>query len=224
MCKATFKALAILTLFAFFIASSASACQECKGGCGKKGGCSHECQSHCTKHCTKDCAKSSSGECKAGSEKGCKHDRQCGKSSDLTLDKMKSLAGVWQSAELGRDGKKERVVYKVISGGTALQEILFPGDAHEMVSIYHNDGGSVAMTHYCALGNQPVLRLSPEGEGSTHIFNFAGGSNINSENDRHIHQLKLTWLSNDHIKQEWTSYKDGKPEFVKTINFHRLKG
>ena len=52
-------------------------------------------------------------------------------------------------------------VFKLTGGGSAVQETIFPGAAHEMVSVYHADGKDVVMTHYCALGNQPKMKLDP---------------------------------------------------------------
>jgi hypothetical protein len=53
------------------------------------------------------------------------------------LEKMKKLAGTWLAAD--KDGKPtDQVVsiIKVTAGGSAVHETLFPGQPHEMVSIY----------------------------------------------------------------------------------------
>src|SRR4051794_20746253 len=75
------------------------------------------------------------------------------------LERMKKLAGTWVAAD--KDGKPtDQVVsvYKVTAAGSAVHETLFPGQAHEMISIYHRDGTDLVMTHYCALGNQPRMK------------------------------------------------------------------
>ena len=53
-------------------------------------------------------------------------------------------------------------VIKVTAGGSAVHETLFPGSAHEMVSVYHLDGADLVMTHFCALGNQPRMKADPK--------------------------------------------------------------
>ena len=62
--------------------------------------------------------------------------------------------------EKGEDHKGEAsVVYKLTGAGSALVETQFPGSSHEMVSVYHLDGEDLRMTHYCAVGNQPHVKL-----------------------------------------------------------------
>src|SRR5438105_3520584 len=70
------------------------------------------------------------------------------------FEKLKKLAGTWVAAD--KDGKPtDQVVsvIKVTAGGSTVHETLFPGQPHEMVSVYHLDKGELVMTHYCALGN-----------------------------------------------------------------------
>src|SRR5215203_87185 len=76
--------------------------------------------------------------------------------TNAALEKMKQLAGTWLL--VGEDGKPtEQVasVIKVTAGGSAVHETLFPGQPHEMISVYTIDGLDMVMTHYCVLGNQP---------------------------------------------------------------------
>ena len=34
---------------------------------------------------------------------------------------------------------------------------------------------------------------------------------MKSDKDMHMHSLTLTFVDDQHVKQEWQSYKDGKP-------------
>ena len=74
---------------------------------------------------------------------------------------IKGLAGHWAGTAKHADGKEEQVVveYRVTSGGSAVEEKLFPATPHEMISMYHDRSGKLAMTHYCMLGNQPQVVL-----------------------------------------------------------------
>src|SRR5687767_10130795 len=79
------------------------------------------------------------------------------------LEKMKKLAGTWVAAD--KDGKPtDQVVsiIKVTAGGSAVHETLFPGQPHEMISVYTADGPDLVMTHYCVLGNQPRMKADPK--------------------------------------------------------------
>src|SRR5258707_8047978 len=65
------------------------------------------------------------------------------------LEKMKKLAGTWLVA--GKDGKatdEVASIIKVTAGGSVVHETLFPGQPHEMVSIYTANGPDLIMTHY----------------------------------------------------------------------------
>src|SRR5262249_46663801 len=57
------------------------------------------------------------------------------------LEKMKTLVGTWVVAD--KDGKPTDDVVSVIkltAGGSAVHETLFPGQPHEMISVYTADG------------------------------------------------------------------------------------
>jgi hypothetical protein len=63
----------------------------------------------------------------------------------------------------------------------------------EMLSVYHLDKGRLLMTHYCALGNQPRMKLNTrKSTASELVFDFDGGTNLNPRRDMHMHSLRLT--------------------------------
>src|SRR5262249_53427970 len=121
--------------------------------------------------------------------------------SHPTLEKLKKLAGTWVEAD--KDGKptdKVVSVVKVTAGGSAVVETLFPGQAHEMVSVYHLDGKDVVMTHYCVLGNQPRMKADPKSpEGKIH-WQFTGGTNLDVAKDKHMHEATVTFVDDDHLE------------------------
>ena len=68
------------------------------------------------------------------------------------------LEGEWIGTHINHEGQEEqlKLVYRNVSGGTAVEERIFAGTPKEMITVYHGDGSNrVLMTHYCALGNQP---------------------------------------------------------------------
>ena len=89
------------------------------------------------------------------------------------LDRFKSLAGEWVAAEDGPMSKKGDLVarYAVTAAGSAVVETVFPGTAHEMLTVYTADGADLVLTHYCMEGNQPRMRAkSPGGAaGGVHL-------------------------------------------------------
>jgi hypothetical protein len=133
--------------------------------------------------------------------------------------KIKTLVGEWKSEisgehakEAGQHQKSETVVtYRLTGAGSALVETQFPGTGHEMVSVYHLDGDDLRMTHYCAAGNQPRMKLDRANSAPDHlIFLFDGGTNLDPQKDLHIHGLEITFQNDGHVKSAWEGYTDGK--------------
>jgi hypothetical protein len=128
------------------------------------------------------------------------------------LEKMKKLAGTWVVAD--KDGKPtEQVqsIIKVTAGGSAVHETLFPGQPHEMVSVYTVDGPDLIMTHYCVLGNQPRMKADPKSAPNQIVFQFAGGTNLNPAKDKHMHEATLTIVSDDLIEINGCGWENGAP-------------
>ncbi len=128
------------------------------------------------------------------------------------FEKLKGLAGTWVEAD--KDGKPtEKVVsvIRVIAGGSAVHETVFPGQQQEMVSVYHRDGSDLVMTHYCVLGNQPRMKADPTAPANEIRWKFAGGTNLNPAKDTHMHEATLTFVDADHIELAGVAWVDGKP-------------
>jgi hypothetical protein len=133
------------------------------------------------------------------------------KPTSSRLDVLKKLAGDWVGTmKHGSNEHDATVSYKVTSGGSAVVETLMRGTEHEMVSVYHEDGDDLVLTHYCMLHNQPHMRAKHGGPADKLEFKFDGGTNIKSDKDQHMHDMTMQILSDDHIKAAWSMYKDGK--------------
>jgi hypothetical protein len=134
------------------------------------------------------------------------------------LDRFRALAGEWVAAEDGEMVKKGDLVarYQVTAGGSAVVETVFPGTPHEMVTVYHAEGGDVVLTHYCLEGNQPRMRARG-GAGERVEFAFDGGANVDPATSRHMNSATFRFLGPDEIESEWTEIERGQPVFtVKT--------
>jgi hypothetical protein len=128
------------------------------------------------------------------------------------LEKMKKLVGTWLAVD--KDGKATDEVVSVIkmtAGGSVVHETLFPGQPHEMVSIYSVDGPDLVMTHYCVLGNQPRMKADPKSAANEIRFQFAGGSNLDPKKDKHMHAATLTIVDLDHIEIAGVGWEGGAP-------------
>jgi hypothetical protein len=138
------------------------------------------------------------------------------------FERMKELVGVWEGkGNMGKEGEKVRVEYRVTSGGSAIVETLFPGKPDEMVSVYYDNQGRLTMTHYCALRNQPRMKLQ-SADAQNLYFMFVGGSNIDPLKDAHMHSLTISFLGKDHIIQKWTLFAEGKAKETSVFELSRV--
>ncbi len=137
------------------------------------------------------------------------------------FERLKSLAGTWQGqAGHGQPGAPATVTYRVASGGSVVEEALFPGTPHEMISMYHIVNGELVLTHYCAMANQPRMRLDRSASTPERlVFAFDGGTNFDPAKDTHVHSGVVEWKG-DSLHNVWTVYSGGKEtgrnEFVLT--------
>ena len=67
------------------------------------------------------------------------------------------------------------------------------------------------MTHYCVIGNQPRMKADPNSSESQIVFQFAGGGNLDPKKDKHMHEVTLTFIDDDHIEVKGTGWENGAP-------------
>lgn len=138
---------------------------------------------------------------------------------------LAALAGEWVAAEDGPAFKQGELVsrYERTAGGTALIERLFPGAPHEMTTLYHRDGADLVLTHYCAGGNQPRMRVAaPSPDASVLEFAFDGGTNLDAAKDSHMHSARIQRVGPDELISEWQAWNAGKPDGP-PMRFHLLR-
>jgi hypothetical protein len=128
---------------------------------------------------------------------------------------LKSLKGTYKNqvsdTEHHMPDHESKVTYHLTGAGSALVETDFPGTNHEMVSVYHLDGQDLRLTHYCAAGNQPRLKLDRSSSTPTKfVFVFDGGSNMDAAKDMHIHGMTMTFEKDGSVKAAWEAYMAGK--------------
>ena len=130
--------------------------------------------------------------------------------SKVAFAKMKSLVGEWKS-EAAPGQPSQKVVYRMISNGSVVMETLFPDTDQEMVTMYLLDGDELRLTHYCAAGNQPKLKLDAKISTTEKLeFVFEGGTNFDPAKDIHMHAGRIFFRDKNHIQTEWDGYADGR--------------
>jgi hypothetical protein len=138
------------------------------------------------------------------------------------FERMKQLVGTWEgTSDMGKEGEKVKVEYRLTAGGSALVETLFPGSAEEMVSVYHDRKGKLAMTHYCMLRNQPRMTLAKADKQTIEMVFARKGNDIDPAKEKHMHAVRITFSDNDHIIQKWTMFEHGKDKGGVTFKLTR---
>ena len=127
------------------------------------------------------------------------------------FQRLQSLAGTWEGyATHEKTGPPATVVYRSASNGSVVMEDLFPGTSHEMISMYYLDGGELVMTHYCAMANQPHMRLDRKASTpDALVFAFDGGSNLDPAKDGHVHSGVIRF-EGDALQADWAVWQGGK--------------
>ncbi len=69
----------------------------------------------------------------------------------------RELPGAWQVT--ANDGAVTTISFRRVSADTALVESFVTPSGRETLTVYHLDGEGLLLTHYCAEGNQPRLRV-----------------------------------------------------------------
>src|SRR5260370_10288773 len=140
------------------------------------------------------------------------------------LEPFKQLAGEWTGTGTHGGQKLEaRIVYKVTSAGSAVVETIDPGGDHEMITVIHPNGDELALTHYCAIGNQPHMKAKPKSGENKVAFEFVKATNMKSDKDMHMHNVTFTFVDKDNLKTEWTNYDEGKEAGKAVFQLKRKK-
>jgi hypothetical protein len=124
------------------------------------------------------------------------------------IERVKTLQGIWES-DVG--GHKGQSVFAVSSAGSAVREIMDQGGPHEMTNMYHMDGPTLVMTHYCAAGNQPRMRARAGGDAGAIRFESDGVSNLLPSHQGYMGSMTLVFINEDTVRQDWVYIADGKP-------------
>jgi len=88
-----------------------------------------------------------------------------------------------------------------------------------MVTVYADNGKTVNVTHYCAMGNQPQMALKKAAD-NRWDFEMVGTKGISNKNESHMHAITLT-LNGNNLKQEWTNTRTGKKTKPLRLNLRK---
>ena len=139
------------------------------------------------------------------------------------LELLKGLAGSWvmAGAQEGQEEMPTAAEYRVAANGSVVVERNFPDTPKEMISVYHDRGGKLSMTHYCALANQPQMSLTSSEEGVL-TFELVKGS-LESEEVPHMNGVSIAFDGGDEMSQTWSMFPgSGQETQTHTMHFRRV--
>jgi len=126
------------------------------------------------------------------------------------FERMKALVGSWQGkTDMGQGPIEITVQYRLLAGGSVLEERVFAGTPNEMVTMYYEQGGKLAMTHYCIMGNRPGMLLKSSDSKSL-SFDFDPSCGINPDTESHMHSLTISFDDVDTITTSCKAILNGK--------------
>ena len=140
------------------------------------------------------------------------------------FEALKQLDGTWAGEAGPAGGEKAPAVseFEVSAAGSVVMETMMPGTDHEMINMYHLDGDDLLLTHYCAGGNQPTMRLDLAHATATELpFVFTGGTNLDPAKDGHIHSGKMVFAQDGSIESHWSAWYEGKEVATNVFTLRR---
>jgi len=145
------------------------------------------------------------------------------KPSSSEFERLKTLVGTWKGkADIGQGPIEMSVQYRLLAGGTVLEERVFSGTPNEMVTMYYERDGKLALTHYCIMGNRPGMLLKSSDPKSIQ-FDFDSTCGIDPATESHMHALTITFDDADTITTSCKALMGGKEMTEHPTTLKRVK-
>ena len=139
------------------------------------------------------------------------------------FERMKTLVGTWKGkADMGQGPIDMTVQFRLLAGGSVLEEKCFAGTPNEMVTMYFDNGDKLALTHYCVFGNRPGMLLKSSDSKSL-SFDFDKTCGINPTKESHMHALTIRFDDADTITTSCKAIMDGKEMAEHPTTLKRVK-
>ncbi len=140
------------------------------------------------------------------------------------FERLKALVGTWKGkTDIGQGPIEITVQYRLLAAGSVLEERIFAGTPNEMVTMYYQKDGKLALTHYCVMGNRPGMILESS-DSRTLKFAFDEHCGIDPAKESHMHSLAITFDDPDTITTTCTAYINGKEAEAHPTTLRRIDG
>jgi hypothetical protein len=135
------------------------------------------------------------------------------------FERLKTLVGTWKGkTDMGQGPIEMTAQYRLLAGGSVLEERVFAGTPNEMLTMYYDQGGKLALTHYCVMGNRPGMLLKSSDTKSLK-FDFDPACGIDTATESHMHAMTISFDDADTITTSCKAMMDGKevPDHAMTL-------
>ena len=138
------------------------------------------------------------------------------------LDRIKSLAGEWESKD-EKGTVLTKTTFEVVAAGASVMETMQFPDGRSMITVYHHDGDRLMLTHFCMAGNQPRLVAKDTGPDAKELkFTFLDATNLRSPDESHLSGVAFAFQDSTHFKQDLT-FSAGSTHTPMAVSYTRLK-
>src|SRR5436190_5980781 len=139
------------------------------------------------------------------------------------FERMKTMVGTWTGkTDMGQGPVDLTVQYRLLAAGTVLEEKVFAGTPNEMTTMYYDQAGKLALTHYCMMGNRPGMVLK-SADSKTLKFDFDKTCGINPKKESHMHALSISFDDADTVTSSCRAIMDGKEAPEHPVTLKRVK-
>ena len=119
------------------------------------------------------------------------------------LQRLEGLVGKWHGSVEWTGARTDKgemdAEYSLTGHGTAVVENLVAQGEVIMTSVYHLDGPTLLMTHYCGAGNQPRLKAEDTGDPRRLRFAFVDATNLADPRAPHVDGVELFFRDSSHV-------------------------
>src|SRR3954465_6845434 len=144
------------------------------------------------------------------------------KAGSPEFERMKTMVGTWTGkTDMGQGPVDLTVQYRLLAAGTVLEEKVFAGTPNEMTTMYYDQGGKLALTHYCMLGNRPGMLLKSS-DAKTINFDLDKTCGVSAK-ESHMHALSIRFDDSDTITTSCKAIMDGKEMDEHSTTLKRVK-
>jgi len=140
--------------------------------------------------------------------------------AERAFERFKALEGEWTGT--GPEGKTIETRYELVGEGTSVMEFFSIEGEHDMLTVYHLDGDSLMLTHYCAAGNQPRMRAASFEDENEVSFDFVDVTGVPSPEAGHMHHAVIEFKNDDRVESHWTWFEGGEAKFTESIEIERV--